>query len=149
MKLNRNEFGQGKLCVRCKELYMLSAYTICKTVCDVCSNKRIAREKQKVRDYQTSNWKRLRLEVLRKRSLIKNIDFDLTEEYIDTLVMPVICPVLGIKIDKPPHLDRIINSKGYVQGNVMYISERANTLKNNGTLEEFQAIVKYMEFNSK
>jgi len=32
-----------------------------------------------------------------------------------------------------------------VKGNVQVISNRANHLKNNGTLEEFRAIVQYME----
>jgi hypothetical protein len=37
------------------------------------------------------------------------------------------------------------SSVGYVPGNVNIISFRANTLKNNGTLEEFKKLIKWME----
>lgn len=38
-------------------------------------------------------------------------------------------------------LDRIIPGKGYVVGNVRIISWRANQLKSNGTVEEFEKII--------
>lgn len=37
-------------------------------------------------------------------------------------------------------LDRIDPTKGYVKGNVQLISQRANRIKNNATLEEFEEI---------
>lgn len=66
------------------------------------------------------------------------------------------CPVLGIKLDwfnaeivsdknHSPSLDRIDPFGGYVPGNVLLISTRANMLKNNGSLDEMQKIVKYLE----
>lgn len=75
------------------------------------------------------------------------------------LVWPTHCPVLGIELDYPerngqrkdrpaqanwPSLDRFDSSKGYVPGNVFVISYRANTLKNNGTLEEMRAVCHYL-----
>lgn len=61
------------------------------------------------------------------------------------VVVPVTCPVLGVplhyKTKYSPSIDRINPKKGYVRGNVRVISKRANTLKNNGTLWEFQRIV--------
>ena len=63
------------------------------------------------------------------------------------------CPVLGIEFDytadgvigrdNKPTLDRVDNRRGYVSGNVRIISWRANSLKSNGTYEEFLALVEY------
>ncbi len=76
-------------------------------------------------------------------------DFNLTTEDI---FIPEYCPVLGISLcwsddgraDNTPSLDRIDNTKGYIRGNVAVISWKANQLKRDGTLKDFQSIVKYM-----
>ena len=92
----------------------------------------------------------------KKRAEEQGLAFDLTPE--DTMI-PEFCPVLGIRLEcdatrrlshnrTSPALDRIIPEKGYVKGNVRVISNRANHLKNNGTLEEFRAIVAYLERES-
>lgn len=44
-----------------------------------------------------------------------------------------------------PSLDRRDPSLGYVKGNVGVISDRANLLKSNMTLEELKKLVSYME----
>ena len=44
-----------------------------------------------------------------------------------------------------PSLDKIVPELGYVEGNVAWVSYRANTIKNNGTLEEHIAITKYIK----
>lgn len=66
----------------------------------------------------------------------------------EDIVIPTHCPVLGFELtydaegrDQSPSLDRIDNSKGYIEGNVRVISSRANVLRKNGTLEEFEKIV--------
>ena len=41
-----------------------------------------------------------------------------------------------------PSIDRICNDKGYVKGNVWIVSHKANTMKNNGTAEEFAKIAR-------
>lgn len=78
------------------------------------------------------------------------IDFDITPEDV---VVPDCCPVLGIKLfvaDKKgyspnsPSLDRVDNSKGYVKGNVVVISARANALKRDASLGEVLAVYEYM-----
>lgn len=84
----------------------------------------------------------------KRRAKSAGLDFNIT---VDDIVIPDICPVLGIPImlDGPrnnvPSLDRIDNTKGYVKGNVCVISMRANNLKMNGTVEEFEAIISYMK----
>jgi hypothetical protein len=67
--------------------------------------------------------------------------------------MPTHCPVLGMELnylgsvgsggEKPPNtasIDRIIPSLGYVRGNVVVVSWRANSLKKDATLKEMEAL---------
>jgi len=71
----------------------------------------------------------------------------------DDVVIPAICPVLGIVLKcgngKPvpcsPTLDRINSLLGYVKGNVMVISFKANTIKSNATPEELRKIADFYE----
>ena len=78
----------------------------------------------------------------RKRAKKDNVPFNLTPEDIQ---IPELCPVLlkplVRKVGKgpspwSPSLDKIIPSKGYVVGNVMIMSHRANVMKNAATPEE-------------
>lgn len=65
---------------------------------------------------------------------------------VDDIVIPSACPVLGIKLqrneggrgptDCSPTLDRIDGARGYVPGNVVVISLRANRIKNNASPAE-------------
>jgi hypothetical protein len=41
-----------------------------------------------------------------------------------------------------------VPARGYVAGNLMVISNRANTLKNNAKIEELKMIIEYMEWIS-
>lgn len=73
------------------------------------------------------------------------------------LEWPLYCPILGIKlrwegrgqagqaIDDAPSFDRIDSTKGYVPGNVIICSNRANRIKNNSTLMELKKIVEFLE----
>lgn len=89
----------------------------------------------------------------RMRAKNKGLEFNITKE--DLLPLPTHCPVLGfeLKFGTGPRLpnsgsiDRIDNTKGYVKGNIRVISWRANTLKNDASLEELEAIVKYIKEN--
>jgi hypothetical protein len=84
----------------------------------------------------------------------KGIPFDLE---ISDIKIPETCPVLGIAIAKPamstkrpdnkPSIDRIDNSKGYVKGNIAIVSWRANRLKCDGSIAEFEAILNYMKYH--
>jgi hypothetical protein len=44
-----------------------------------------------------------------------------------------------------PTIDRIDNNRGYEPGNIAVISLRANVLKSNGTVPEFEKVVEYMK----
>ncbi len=67
---------------------------------------------------------------------------------VEDIVIPEYCPLLGIKLetssgskqDTSPSVDRIDSSKGYTRENVWIISQRANRIKNNSTIEELRMI---------
>lgn len=83
------------------------------------------------------------------RAKRKGIVFDLKLE--DIPEVPVICPILEIPLkvhegvsgwhDDSPSLDRITNDKGYIKDNVRIISNRANRLRCDASLEELEKIV--------
>jgi hypothetical protein len=69
------------------------------------------------------------------------------------VVWPTHCPILGIELDyfaeyrkeESPSFDRMDTSKGYVKGNVVILSWRANRIKNDGTAEEHRRIAEYLD----
>lgn len=88
----------------------------------------------------------------KKRAEQNGWEFNLSREDI---VIPSTCPVLGIPIiacdvkqsDNSASLHRIDSSKGYVKGNVICISWRANCLLRNATLEELVAITTWLSIH--
>lgn len=83
----------------------------------------------------------------RRRARLLGLPFDLR---LSDIVIPDRCPLLGTelspavgKVDRAssPTLDRIRPELGYVHGNVWVISYRANTIKNDASIEELEALV--------
>lgn len=81
------------------------------------------------------------------------LDFNLTIEYIQS-IWPADnkCPVFGLVFDlhgqdlqRCASIDKIVPSKGYVQGNVSIVSFRANSIKKDSTFEELKLLLEYME----
>jgi hypothetical protein len=63
-----------------------------------------------------------------------------------------LCPALGVPLvwgsgvnDNTPSLDRIDPNKGYVRGNVQWLSHKANRIKNDATLEELRRVYEFMK----
>ena len=80
----------------------------------------------------------------------RGIAFDLVRSDI---AIPVTCPVLGIAIrkvrgprtDNSPSLDRIMPERGYVRGNVIVISWRANRLKQDASVDELRKLADFYQ----
>lgn len=76
---------------------------------------------------------------------------------IQDISIPKLCPLLEIPLiisqdratDNSPSLDRIDNSKGYIPGNVWVISNRANQIKRDASLEELQLLIKNLGEHNK
>lgn len=101
--------------------------------------------------WHTANPGRRLLQCARSRAKEKGLEFNIS---LDDCTVPKTCPVLGIPLyqakgggprDNSPTLDRILPNKGYIKGNVKVISSRANTIKNNATIDEVEKVLKYMK----
>ena len=86
----------------------------------------------------------------------QDVPHNLTKEYVRSIIPEdKMCPILKVpfKYERgkgyTPHphtmsLDRIVPSLGYVEGNVMWISQRANTIKGEATAKEVCLVGLYM-----
>ena|SRR5579863_5331668 len=129
-----------------------------RSYCKLCENK-ISRDYAKLdpvayhnrrRELYEQNPERIIFRSARTRA--RNMGLDFTLEIKD-ISIPKFCPVLKIPLNiskgqaapNSPSLDRIDNSKGYTKDNIRIISWRANILKKDGTIKEFEQIIKYMK----
>jgi hypothetical protein len=89
---------------------------------------------------------------VKHRAKVTGLPFELTRE--DLVPLPTVCPVLGIPIgvNLPPSehrsflsLDRIDNTRGYVRGNVVIVSNRANLLKKDATVDELVKLARFYQ----
>ena len=92
----------------------------------------------------------------RERAKRFGLPFDITTTYLQSIAGDE-CPIFrtpfvwgqskmgpGHSLDTAPQLDRIIPELGYVVGNVAFISQRANRIKDNGTMVEHYAIADWI-----
>lgn len=85
----------------------------------------------------------------RSRAREKGLPFDL-DPVVD-VCLPKFCPVFGVALKvgtgrcgpDSPTLDRIDPAKGYVKGNVIVVSRRANTIKNDATPAELMRVARF------
>lgn len=91
----------------------------------------------------------------KSRATKKGLDFNLTDEYLETLYIGTqgFCPMTGIVMEweagtraernlNSVSLDRIDNSKGYVKGNVRLVSTWYNNARNHSSDEYFLKMAK-------
>ena len=106
-------------------------------------NRQLILESSKLRRKNNIEKSLLKSALIRAKK--KGLDFNIDETDI---VIPQKCPVLGIPlklgegrpISNSPTLDRIEPSKGYVKGNVMVISYKANTIKSDAGPQELMQV---------
>lgn len=118
--------------------------------CKECSLKAINIEKygsaEKRRELHKKDPRKVMLSHAKTRAKIRKLEFNI--EYSD-IIVPEKCPLLNIPIfvtpvkigPNSPTIDRIDCNKGYIKGNVMVISSRANTAKGNLSLAELELLV--------
>lgn len=121
----------GSNCVECRRLRLEYRY----------NNKRdeiaIANKKW----YNKNPVSRL-LTSARFRAKARGLDFNIGS---DDITIPTVCPVLGIPIildatskccPNSPSIDRVDSSQGYTPANIIVVSNRANSLKKDATVDE-------------
>lgn len=117
--------------------------------CQECSN---SIERARYLAYKRSNPFRLKAVRMKLKAKRDGVPFDLTPEYLESIWTGV-CPVSGLEIslttdkrdEKTAELDRFIPDKGYVQGNVNFLSRRINRIKSDITAEEAKNLASWME----
>jgi hypothetical protein len=70
---------------------------------------------------------------------------------VKDVIIPEVCPILEMPLKvlglrnghQCPTIDRVDNSKGYVKGNIVVISYRANSIKRDATLDELEKLVEF------
>lgn len=96
---------------------------------------------------------RLLLRRAKRRARELSLEYNLIESDI---VIPEKCPILGIELkagcslnnlptDNSISLDRVDNTLGYVKGNVIVVSMRANRIKNNSTFEDIEKLYFFLK----
>lgn len=121
-------------------------YATLDNTCRLCTREQAKRRNAENKDF---NRPRIILNSIKRRSKIKNLDFDIS---IDDLrgKIPKKCSVLGIEMsydgnkDSSPSVDRFNSTSGYTKDNIEIISDRANRIKNDGTVEEHLLISIWM-----
>lgn len=110
-------------------------------------------EKQRFDRTTKEGWAKQIIYRLQYRAKKKGLECTVVAEDI---IVPDFCPVFGMKLvpglgekarnsPSSPSVDRFDNNKGYTKENIRIISQRANALKSDATLEEMERLVKYMK----
>lgn len=92
----------------------------------------------------------------KRRALRDSVPFSITKQYLMSIAGEE-CPVfhtpfewgrsgLGVGKQKPngPQLDRIEPELGYVEGNVAFLSQKANRMKDSGTMQDHYDIADWI-----
>jgi hypothetical protein len=151
-----------KICTRCgvelfldQNWYGFSAsrnHYRCKS-CILLSRKSYYEEKHeeikdKRKEYRQEKPELIMYTRIKGKAKRMSIPFDLE---LSDIVIPSICPALGVPLvigERSPYnpsLDRIDPKKGYVKGNVVVISKRANTIKNDATADELRKVATFVD----
>jgi hypothetical protein len=134
-----------KTCYKCKQQKPISEfykrtnekhYRGCKTC-----------EKKLFNEFRKNNPHISHLSNAKQRAKKFGLEYDLDKEWFYSSLTEH-CPVFGTKFSDGKNnvsIDRIIPERGYIKSNCRLISHRANTIKNDATLEELKLLVQYLE----
>ena len=143
----------GKACKTCSSTLRYTSTKACiechKRIRDAGSKRRRQATNPEERNLQAKkNRIQSMLSSAKHRTKARGMEFDLREEQV---VIPEHCPVLGIPlswdgdVSNSPSLDRVDNTRGYTEDNVAVISNRANSIKRDATLDELKKLTHYVE----
>lgn len=137
----------GRECATCKtykEYSFFHRHSSCpngyNTVCKDC------RKGASKRQYCNISTEKLLYGRAKSRAARQSVPFDIE---LSDIKIPDKCPILGIEfskrdVDAAPSLDKIIPDKGYVKGNIQVISNKANRMKSNASIEELKLFSKWV-----
>lgn len=105
------------------------------------------RSRAKAKQWAIDNPEKAMLQSATKHAKEKGFEFSIG---IKDILIPDACPIFGFPLsrslsghqsDNSPSLDRIDSEQGYVPGNVWVISWKANSIKKNSSVVEFEKLV--------
>jgi hypothetical protein len=140
LKINkRNSFtSEKKICCFCKEEKLLCEFTKKNPITNQFSSRC-----KKCRTFGfLSNLENYIYRQIKNNAKQRGLEFNLSK---DDIQIPEYCPILNVKLDISymsnknryfPSVDRIDSNKGYIKGNIMIVSMKANMMKNDATQEE-------------
>lgn len=147
-----DSWGEGnKACKKCNEILPFSEFHKHKQclfgINNICKKCRVPLTKK---NYWNIPLERVMYDRAKSRAKKQNIVFNLDPEDI---IIPKFCPVLGIPLfrgsgvisDNTPSLDKIIPSLGYIKGNVVVISYKANRIKSDASYEDIQKVAEWLK----
>lgn len=134
-------------CMKCKKMLSLTEFhkhSGCRggynSVCKEC-RKPLSAKNYLTHTTQYKLWYRAK-----RRATERNQEFLIS---LEDVIVPDVCPVFKTPfVENTPYaasLDRKDSTKGYIKGNIQVISNRANIIKNDATLDELKALVQYMQ----
>lgn len=136
---NNFDDGTNRECTKCSAIFKKTSKTV--TICNTCNSERV-----KSQSTEKKMWQRAKT-----RARNKGMEFNITPSDI---VLPKVCPILGVELKENKgrsgafpdsySLDRVDNSKGYIKGNIMVISQLANSMKASASKEQLIAFAKYI-----
>lgn len=158
----KNQIFKDKECCMCSTLFTPRnpVHKTCSDRCKLDYRAKLRRDQRRLgnkdsdtlKKWNANNPIKRMLYSARRRAKTKGLEFNIVE---DDLVLPELCPVLGIKLyqstGRTGHgysLDRIDSKVGYIKGNIQVISDRANRFKSNMTLEEAELLLKFLRRSS-
>lgn len=91
---------------------------------------------------------------LKSRAAERGVPYDIDADYLIS-IQTTHCPALGTEFKRrgergsnspaSPTIDRIIPELGYVRGNIVMLSRRANNIKSDASVEEIQQVLEWLK----
>jgi len=138
-----------KQCPGCKKVLPVTEFYVSKWRRDgrrsICKSCEISKQKKRRKNNLQIHAIRDVYYQIKQRARKKNIPMEITFNHLKSMYPGnMICPVLGIKMESgrknfyvdSPSVDRIVPEKGYVPGNIIVVSMKANQIKSNATPDE-------------
>ncbi len=108
------------------------------------------------RVYKPLDIRKMMIRAAKERAKKAGVPFGLSEADI---IIPRYCPVFGVRLEQAlgskgpgpnsPSLDRRVPADGYVPGNVVVISNKANRAKSDLTVDELVALADFYRNNAR